>query len=175
MPLTIFFLAAVLGIFGQQPAQSTEVFLEKGSQLIAYQITGEKGKVDFRYLDAGSYKLSVVFPQQSGKFVETKPKFQTLAKACYHSKNKTYYYQSNEGYFALKFSGISKIRSENFQLVLREEEHAEKKFIVILEFGAHGKNASLGISIRAITAARFQKMAEKADTNISMLSIPNIR
>lgn len=175
MPLTLLFLASVLNIFGHRPAQNTEVFLEKGAQLIAYQITGENGKVDFRYLDAGSYKLSVVFPQQAGKFIETKPNFQTLAKACYNSKNKTYYYQSNEGYFALKFSGISKIKSDNFRVVLREEEQAEKKFIVLAEFGAHGKNASLRVSVRAITAGRFQKSSEKADINISMLSIPNIR
>jgi len=175
MQLTVLLLTAFFGIFPGKNAEHTEVFLEKGTQLIAYQITGEKGKADFRYLDAGSYKLSVVFPQQSGKYTETKPKHQSLTKAIYNSRNKTYYYQGNEGYFALKFSGISKIKSENFLVVFREEEQAQKRFIVISEFGAHGKNASLQVSVRAITAARFQKASKKADTNISTISIPNIR
>lgn len=175
MRLVVILFVSILSIFSGKPAQNTEVYLEKGRQLIAYQITGEKGKIDFQHLDPGSYRISVILPQQDGKYIKEKPKHRTLTKATYNPKKKTYYYQGDEGFFALKFTGLSKIKGENFRAVFKEEHNEEKTFIVISEFGAHGKNASIGISVQVITAAQFKKASEKAGDNISMLSIPNIR
>ncbi|MCK3685374.1 hypothetical protein [Maribellus sp. YY47] len=158
-----------------KPTPKAEVYLEKGAETIAYQSTGETGKAIFHYLDAGSYRLLLTFPQQEGKFIKDKPRNRTLTKATYNAKNKTYYYQSAEGYFAVRFYGLSKIRSENFQASFSEEKEEEVKYIVIAKFGAHQRNASIGVSIRAITAARFKKAAEKAQSNLSSLSTPNIR
>lgn len=175
MRLIVILFVSILSLFSGKPAKNTEVYLEKGRQLIAYQITGEKGKIDFQHLDPGSYRISVILPQQDGKYINGKPKHKTLTKAAYNPKNKTYYYQGREGFFALKFTGLSKIKSENFHAIFKEEQNEKKTFIVISEFGAHGKNASIGISIQAITPAQFKKASEKAANNISMLSIPNIR
>lgn len=175
MQFIVILFTTLLFIFQGRPAGHTEIYIEKGKQLIAYQITGDKGKVKFQYLDAGSYSVSVVFPQQEGKFIKEKPKHRTLTKANYNPKNKTYYYQGDEGYFAIKFSGLSKIKSENFRATFQEEKTDDKTYIVIAQIGAHGNNASLGISVRAITAAQFKKATEKGGNDISILSIPNIR
>jgi len=161
-------------VFGGRPTQKAEIYLEKGRQLIAFQVTGEKGKVQFSHFDAGSYRLLVVFPQQEGKYIETKPKHQTMSKASYNPRKKTYYYQGNEGYFAVHFSGISNIKSENFNTVFKEEKDEDGNYNVIAEFGAHRKNAGMDIQVEALTAAQFKKATEKA-TDISTLSIRNIR
>lgn len=174
MRLLFLLFAGLILLFGGKPAKNTGLYLEKGSQLIAYQITGDKGKVSFDYLDEGSYKISVLFPQQEGKYIKDKPKHRTLSKASYNTKKRTYYYQGDEGYFAIKFSGLSKIKSENFNAVFSEEKDGEDTYNVILQFGAHGTNASITVSVEVLTAAQFKKATDKA-TNISNLSIPNIR
>ena len=99
---------SILSIFVGKPAENTKVYLEKGGQLIAFQVTGEKGKVSFKHLDEGSYKLLLVFPQQEGKYIKEKPRHKTMSKATYNTRRKTYYYQGAEGFFAIKFRDISK-------------------------------------------------------------------
>lgn len=172
-------LAVLLVIFNfltpGKPTPRAGIYLEKGTQTVAYQSTGEKGKVIFHHLDAGSYRLLLTFPQQEGKFIKDKPRNRTLTKATYNAKNRTYYYQSEEGYFAVRFYGLSKIKSENFHPTFSEEKEEEVTYIVVSKFGAHQRNASIGVSVRAITAARFKKATEKADSDLSTLSIPNIR
>ena len=175
MYFLLILLVPVLSIFGGHPAEKVEVYLEKGKQLIAFQVSGEKGKVTFDHLDEGSYRLLLIFPQQEGKYIKDKPKHRTLTKAAYNSRNKTYYYQGDEGYFAITFVGTSKVKSENFMAVFKEEHDAEDTYNVIAQFGAHGKNASIGISVKALTAAQFKKAAEKTRNDISTLSIPTIR
>ncbi|MFV0593600.1 MAG: hypothetical protein ACK5M7_19670 [Draconibacterium sp.] len=172
-------LAILLVIFNfltpGKPAQKAEVYLEKGTDVIAYQSTGEKGKATFQYLDAGSYRLLFTFPQQNGKFIKDTPKNRTLTKATYNARNKTYYYHGEEGYFSIRFYGLSKIKSENFQAVFSEEKDDDGTYIVVAKFGAHRRNASIGVSVQAITSGQFKKAVEKAGTDLSTLSIPNVR
>lgn len=175
MRLLLILLMPVFLLFDGKPADKTQVYLEKGTQLIAFQVTGEKGKVEFDHLDAGSYRLSLVFPEQEGKYIKTKPKHSTLTKATYNPRNKTYYYQGDEGYFAIKFTGVSKIKSENFEAIFKEEHDEQDTYNIIAQFGAHSKNASIGVFVKAITAAKFKKASEKTGSDISTLSIPNIR
>lgn len=175
MRLLLILFVALLSIFGGRPAEKAEIYLEKGTELIAFQRTGEKGKVSFDYLDAGSYRLLVIFPQQDGKYIKEKPKHRSLTKATYNPRNKSYYYQGKEGFFAIHFSGISNIKSENFHAMYKEERDEEDTYNLIVQFGAHRNNASIKINVEAITAVQFQKACEKAGTDISTLSIPNIR
>ncbi|WP_167616620.1 hypothetical protein [Maribellus sediminis] len=174
MRLLLILLTGLILLFGGKPAKNTGVYLEKGSQLIAYQITGEKGKVSFTHLDAGSYRISLLFPQQEGKYMDSKPKHRTMSKASYNAKKKTYYYQGNEGFFAIKFDGMSKIKSENFKAVFKEEKDENDTYKIIVQFGAHGNNASIDIAVEALTASQYKKTTDKA-SDISTLSIPNIR
>ncbi len=175
MNLFILLFFNILSVFWGKPAADTEVYLDKGKQLVAFQATGEQGKVSFSYLDEGSYKLLLIFPQQEGKYLKEKPRHQTLTKATYNPKTKTYYYQGREGYFAVKFLGISKVYSENFRAVFKEERDEEDTFIAIAEFGVHRNGGSLGVSVKALTAARFKKATEKIGQDISMQSIRGIK
>jgi len=166
----------MLSVFGGHPTEKAEIYLEKGKQLVAFQVSGEKGRVAFNHLDAGSYRVSIVFPQQEGKYIKDKPRHRSLSKATYNQRKKTYYYQGTEGYFAIHFSGISNIKSENFVAVFKEEKDEDSTYNVIAEFGAHRNNAGIGIRIETLTAAQFKKATEKASSkDLSMLSIPNIR
>jgi hypothetical protein len=175
MNLFIVLFFSILSIFVGKPAEKTEVYLEKGGQLIAFQVTGEKGKVSFKHLDEGSYKLLLVFPQQEGKYIKEKPRHETMTKATYNPKNKTYYYQGSEGFFAIKFRNISRIRSDNFSAIFREELDEEDKFNAIAEFGIHNSGGSIGLSVEAITAAKFKKAADKIGQDISTQSIRGIK
>ncbi|WP_320110869.1 hypothetical protein [Draconibacterium orientale] len=175
MNLFIVLFFSILSIFVGKPAENTEVYLDKGDQLIAFQATGEKGKVSFKYLDEGSYKLLLVFPQQEGKYIKEKPRHETMTKATYNPKNKTYYYQGTEGFFAIKFRNISRIRSENFSAIFREEQDEEDKFNAIAEFGIHNAGGSIGVFVKAITAAQFKKAADKIGQDISTQSIRGIK
>lgn len=138
-------------------------------------MTGEKGKVNFDHLDAGSYKITIIFPQQGGKYTKVKSRQRSQTKAAYIPRKKTYYYQGNEGYFAIHFSGIDNIKSENFLTVFEEEHDEENTYNVIARFGAHRDNADIHISVETLKAAQFKKASEKAGSNISTLSIPDIR
>lgn len=175
MNLFILFWISVFTIFSGKPAAKTEVYLELNKQLVAFQATGEQGKASFRYLDAGSYSLSLIFPQQEGKYLKEKPKHQTLTKATYNEQNRTYYYQGQEGYFSIKFFGLSKITKENFKAVFKEEKEEEDSYNVIAEFGAHNKGAALSIQVKVITAAQFKKATDKIGQDISTQSIRGIK
>jgi hypothetical protein len=174
--LNLLFLV-LLTIFAGKPAATTKVFLEKGGQkqLYAYQMSGDKGKVSFKHLDAGSYRLLLAFPQQSGKYIEEKAKHQTLTKASYNSRTKTYYYQGGEGYFSIKISGLSKIRRSNFTAIFEEERDEEATRNAIAKFGAHGNGASVSLQIKAITAAQFKKATDKISQDISAMSIRGVK
>jgi hypothetical protein len=177
MNLFVLLFVAVFSLFTGKPAPRTEVYLEKGAQkeVVAFQKTGVKGEVSFKHLDAASYRLLLLFPQQEGKYLKEKPKHQTLTKATYNPKTKTYYYQGSEGYFSIHFSGISKIQSENFKTVFKEDRDEEETYAVIAEFGAHNDGASISLLIKAITAAQFKKAAEKIGQDISTQSIRGIK
>lgn len=154
-----------------------DLYLEdgQGRNLIAFKQTGEQGKASFGYLDAGTYRLLVEFPQQTGKWIEEKPRHATLAKATFNPKNKTYYYQGMEGYFAIKFSGLRKIEPENFQPVFREIRLDEGIQINVLQFQTRRKGGQVTVLVKTLTAAQFKRKAEKAGNDLSMLSIPGIK
>lgn len=177
MNLFVLLLISIFSIFSGKPAAETRVYLEKGAQkeLIAFQVTGEKGDVSFQHLDAGSYQLLLVFPQQEGKYMEEKAKHKTMTKATYNPKTKTYYYQGVEGYFSVDFSGISKIDGKNFTVVFKEERGEEVNRHCIAEFGAHKSGASISIFIKAITASEFKRAADKIGQDISAMSIRGVK
>lgn len=175
MNLLILLFIAMFSIFTGKPADKTEVYLQKGEQLIAFQATGAKGKVSFKHLNAGSYSISVLLPQQEGKYLKEKPKHESMTKATYNPKSKTYYYQGNEGFFSIKFMGFSKIKRENFKAVFREDQEEEDTFNVIADFGIHNDGGSIGIFVKAITASQFKKASDKIGQDISTQSIRGMK
>ena len=73
---------------------------------VGYQETGEKWKAGFQYLNEGSYRLLIEFPQQDGKWIKETRNTRTLAKATFDERYKTYYYQGSKGYFSVHFKGM---------------------------------------------------------------------
>jgi hypothetical protein len=169
-------LFVLFSIFTSNPAENTEVFLERGTQgeITAFQKTGEKGEASFKHLDAASYSIYIRFPQQEGKYIKEKRQHRTLSKANYNPKKRTYYYQGEEGFFSIKFSGINKIEKESFTATFKEERGEEIARIEVARFGAKRNGASISLTVKAITAKQFKNATEKGQ-DISTLSLPTIR
>ena len=170
-------LVMFFSFFSEKRTPGVSLFLEdsSGTETVAFQQTGEQGKASFGFLDGGNYRLLVEFPQQNGKWVKEKRRHSILTKAAYNSRKNTYYYQGKEGYFSIKFSGLKKIDQENFRPVFREVRLEEDIQINVLQFQALKKGGQINISVRTLTAAQFKKKVEKAENDISMLSIPGIK
>ncbi len=178
MKLLILILSVFSFLFGKKPAPETKVILEDiGLQKqIAYHETGEKGKAGFNYLKEGNYTLSVQFPQQEGKWIKEKKKNQTLAKASYNKKNRTYYYQGIEGYFAIKFDAFKRIEKDKFKSVFKEEKLEDNtRLIRIAEFRTRKNGARIELQVKAITAKKFKKKTIKIHNEISTISIQGIK
>lgn len=145
-----------------------------GANQIASQIVGEKGKASFQYLNEGSYRLVIEFPQQHGKWLKEKQQHRTLTKATYNEKNGTYYYQGSEGFFSVKLKKFRKFDRESFRTVFKEGREEERK-IVIAEFIAKRNNAQFSLQIRKLTAKQFKRLTDKVENDISMYSIQGIK
>ena len=171
-------LFAVGSIFiTSKPAKNARVIIDDvtNRKQVGYQEVGEKGKASFQYLNAGSYRMIIEFPQQEGKWIKEKKKDTTLAKASFNEKNKTYYYQGNEGYFAVKFEGVKKIDKDKFKAVFREVKGEREKQVVIAEFQTRKDGAQIELTVKAITAKKFKKATLKVENDISTISIQGIK
>lgn len=177
MKTLLFIFIVIFPFWTSQRASFVNFFLESGTGrgTVAFQQTGQKGMVSFEYLDAGSYYLLVKFPQQRGKWIEENPRQSTMTKAAYDPGKKTYYYQGTEGYFSIKFSGLRKIDSENFRPVFSEIRSEDGTKINVVQFQTHKKNGRIKIRVKKLTAAQFKRKAEKAEHDISTLSIRGIK
>jgi hypothetical protein len=164
-------------LFQKKPATNARVILEdtKLRKQVGYQETGEKGKAGFQYLNEGSYRLLIEFPQQEGKWIKEKKKHSTLAKASFNERKRTYYYQGSEGYFAIKFEATRRIESNQFKPVFREVKGERERQIVIAEFQTRKSGARVEIIVRAITDKKFKKATKKIQNDISTISIQGIK
>ena len=177
MRLLILLFAAGSIFITSKPATKARVIIEDTilRKQVGYQETGEKGKAGFQYLNKGSYRLLVEFPQQEGKWIKEKKKDSTLAKASFNEKNKTYYYQGSEGYFAIKFEATRRVDSDEFKPVFREVKGERENQIVIAEFQTRKDGARIELTITAITAKKFKKATLKVENDISTISIQGIK
>lgn len=177
MRLLFLLFISIIPFFSGKPAQNAKVILEdiSGKREIGSQIVGEKGKATFQYLNEGSYRLAIEFPQQEGKWMKEKPKHSTLTKATYNEKNKTYYYQGSEGFFSVKYKKVRKIDRDSFRSVFKEGRGEDENKIVVAEFIAKRNNAQFSLIIKKLTAAQFKKATDKVRNDISMISIQNIK
>ena len=157
-----------------KPVEEAVVIIEnvQSKTLVAWQKTGETGKVSLAHLDAGNYRIIIELPYLDGKWIKTTRRHRTMTKATYNPKNKTYYYQGEEGYFAIKFSSIKRIESENFKPVFREIRTEGGFQYVIAQFQSLKEGARIMVLIKKITAAQFKRKVEKIDQDISIISIP---
>jgi hypothetical protein len=163
----------VIPFLGGKPTEQTNIYLNSiiTREIVAFQQTGTKGKVNFKYLNVGSYELIAEFPQQEGKYIKEKRKYNTLTVSSYNPKNKTYYYQSYEGYFSVKFSGLKKIPKESIKAVFREQRGEEGFKVVLSEFKAINNGANITVSVKTLTAAQFKRATDKTK-DLAIESIP---
>jgi len=182
MKLLIILFTGLIPFFSGKPVENAEITLDRGTgrRVVAFQQTGSQGKVMFKHLDAGNYRLMITFPQQEGKWVKEKPRHSTLTKATYNPANKTYYYQAEEGFFAIKISGLKKVEKESFKPLFREnrtreEEEDENIQIIVSQFLAKNRGATISVAVKAITAAQFKRVTLKTGGDISTISIPGAR
>jgi len=177
MRLLIILLTFSSFLFQKKPATNALVILEdaKLRKQVGYQETGEKGKAGFQYLNEGSYRLLIEFPQQEGKWIKEKKQHSTLAKASFNPRNRTYYYQGTEGYFAIKFEATRRVDSDEFKPVFREVRGERERQIVIAEFQTRKDGARVELTINAITAKKFKKATHKVENDISTISIQGIK
>lgn len=177
MRLLIFLFIALFPFFSGKPVKNVKIILQdiSGKTQVGSQTVGEKGKAAFLYLNEGSYRLVVVFPQQQGKWIKEKPKYSTLTKATFNEKNKTYYYQGSEGFFAVRFKKIRKIDRASFHPVFNELKGDVERHIEIAEFVAKKNGAQFYLQIKKLTAAQFKKATDKIPNDISMISIQGIK
>lgn len=174
--IIILFIASSIFNLSQKPAERAEVYLlDSRGEVIAFQKTGEKGKAAFQYIEDGNYRIMLVFPQQEGKYLKEKRRHQTLTKAAYNEKNKTYYYQGKEGYFSVKFSGLKRIDTANFKAIFHENKTDEEPEIEIAQFQTKRKGAQISVRVKKMKAKSFNKITRKTGNDISMYSIPGIK
>ena len=177
MRLLFLLFISVIPFFSGKPAKDAKVILEdiSGKTQIGSQTVGEKGKAGFQYLNEGSYRLAIEFPQQDGKWIKEKARHRTLTKASFNEKNKTYYYQGTEGFFSVKFKKVRKIKPDTFRSVFKESRGEAERQIVIAEFIAKKNGAQFSLLIKKLTAKQFKKATDKVGNDISMISIQNIK
>lgn len=156
--------------------QDAVVIIEniRSSELVAWQQTGGNGKVTFQHLDEGNYRLLLEFPQLEGKWLRENRRHRVLTKASYNPKNKTYYYQGEEGYFSVKFSKIRRIESESFKAAFREIRMEDNNEYLVARFQTNKNGAQISVLVKKITAAQFKRAVEKIDRDISQISIPRV-
>ena len=142
---------------------------------VGYQETGDKGKAGFQYLNEGSYRLLIEFPQQDGKWIKEKKKHSTLAKASFSERKRTYYYQGSEGFFAIEFEATRRIGDDQFKSVFRELKGEKNRQTVIAEFQTRKNGARIELKVQAITARKFKKATRKIQNDISTISIQGIK
>ena len=177
MRLLLFWFIALFPFFAGKPVKDVKVVLEdiSGKTQVASQTVGEKGKAAFLYLNAGSYRLVIEFPQQEGKWIKEKPKYSTLTKATFDERKRCYYYQGEEGYFAVKFKKERKIDRATFHPVFKELKGDAERNVVIAEFIAKKNGAQFYLQIKKLTAAQFKKATDKIPNDISMISIRGVK
>jgi hypothetical protein len=177
MRLLFFLFISLFPFFSGKPVKDVVVVLEdiSGRTQVASQTVGEKGKAAFLYLNEGSYRLTLKFPQQEGKWIREKPKYSTLTKAAFDKKKRCYYYQGREGYFAVKFRRMRKIDRETFHPVFKELRGDAEQHIVIAEFLAKRNGAQFYLQIKKLTAAQFKKTTDKVPNDISTISIRGVK
>ena len=99
-----------------------------------------------------------------------------MAKASYKEKNRTYYYQGVEGYFAVKFDSFKRIDKDNFKTIFSEQKQEDgKKLIGVAEFQTRKNGARIELKVKAITARKFKRKTLKIHNEISTISIQGIK
>ncbi|MFW6290284.1 MAG: hypothetical protein ACOC0R_04885 [Mariniphaga sp.] len=162
----------VLALFGGNKGERVSgagVYLEKAGnqQLVAYQETGDSGKVTFSHLDKGIYTIILDIPQQTGK-LEVKEPWKGEMQVGYHSEKKMYLFREVTGYFSIRFSNFKHITNENITPMYEVIQSRRINGMVVGKIEVAHKTGSLTLELAAYSFRNFNKLVEKYKYDAAM-------
>jgi len=141
---------------------------------VAYQQTGNKGKVTFAYLSEGVYRIKIILPQQSRKYIRGKDRIDCKLQVGYHKGDKRYFLNEDEGCFTVEYSKLRDLENKNITPVYNLEYDNGNKEIEIGRFEVSGNKGSLTLSVMVQKPKRFRRMVEKVINDVEMIIIRNL-
>lgn len=171
-------IASVLPFGGSrgERVSGARVYLVTGTDLkrIAFQKTGESGKVTFAHLDKGIYRILLDIPGQTGK-LEAKEAWYGDFQVGYHSKKKLFLFQEQTGYFAVRFSKLENLADSNITPMYELEESRRKGRIMIGKIEIVHKFGGFTMELSAYSQKKFQKLTTKYKDDAGMSVITKSR
>lgn len=169
-------VASIIPFMGNrgEKVSGARVFLETGtnSKKIAFQRTGESGKITFAHLDKGVYKILLDIPRQTGK-LEAKEAWYGDFQVGYHSEKKLFLFQEDSGYFSIRFSKLSNLANTNITPMYELEESQRKGRILIGKIEVIHKFGSFTMELTAHSKQKFEKLTIKYKDDAGMSVISN--
>ncbi len=159
-------------LFGGKPGSKVAgaiVYLDAGAEHepVAFQKTGESGKVTFAHLDKGVYRILLDIPQQKGK-LEAKEAWMGDIKVGYHSEKKLYLFQEEAGFFSVRYSNLHNLANKNITPMYEIDNIWQKSRIVIGKLEVEHKFGSVTLQLAAHTQIKFHKLTDKYKTDAEM-------
>ncbi len=162
----------VLALFGGNKGERVAgagVYLDKGNadQLVAFQQTGESGKVTFSHLNKGIYTIILDIPRQTGK-LEVKETWKGEMQVGYHSEKKLYLFREATGYFSIRFSSLKNLANENITPMYEVVQSRRINGMVAGKIEVAHKTGSLTLELAAYSLKNFNKLIEKYKLDAGM-------
>jgi hypothetical protein len=149
------------------------IFLETGTgkKRIAFQRTGESGKVTFAHLDKGIYRILLRIPPQAGKFAAQEYNPGDI-QVSYHSEKKMILFRDTAGYFSIRFSKIKNLSDAGITPMYELMEDRREIRILTGKMEVAHKYGSLTLELAAHTQQKFQKITNryKDDAGVSVIT-----
>ena len=145
------------------------IYLERGSggQIVAYQITGESGKVSFTHLDKGLYTIMLEIPRQTGK-LEVREAWQGDMQVGYHREKKLYFFREVTGYFSIRFSGLKYLLNENITPMYEMVHNQRINGITVGKIEVVHNKGAIALELSAYSLKNFNKLVEKYKNDAGM-------
>ena len=149
-----------------------KVYIESlnDSEKIAFQKTGESGKVTVAHLDKGIYKLVIELPPQTGK-LEAKGLLPDDIQVGYHNEKKLLLFQIKSGYFSIRFSKISNLTNNNITLMFEPDDTFRVNRITFGKLEVTNKYGAVTLEVSAHSAKRFARLTSKYKEDVAMTVI----
>ena len=149
--------------------QGANVYLESGAnhQPVAFQQTGESGKITFAHLDKGVYRILLDIPPQKGKLAAMEP-WQGEIKVGYHSEKKMYLVQEDTGFFSVRYKNLNNLANKNVTPMYEVVTSLRESRVVIGKFEVDQKFGSISLTLAAHSQNKFHKLTEKYKNEAGM-------
>jgi hypothetical protein len=149
------------------------IYLETGigKKRIAFQRTGESGKVTFAHLDKGMYRILLSIPTQAGKLTVKEERTGDIQMS-YHREKKMLLFRDTAGYFSVRFSNLKNLSDSGITPMYELVEHRRKTRILTGKVEVEHKFGSITLELAAHSQQKFQKKTNKYkdDAGVSVIT-----